>query len=557
MLSSISIRNLVNVTALELEFHPGMTALTGETGAGKSILIDAIGLALGDKSYNSLIREGVDQAEVSLGFDLGDCPEAIAWLKEQDMDTSDGQCLLRRVLKRDARSRSYINGVPVPVSQVQALGVFLLGIHGQHAHQALMQTNQQRSLLDAYAGLTATRQQLASLYHEWQQSQQALERLRQVSNERLQRLDLLRFQLAEFDRLDLRAQELDELDEEHERLSHAGRLQQGSAQVLAMLAESETDIRSGLSHCLQELQELSSHDKALNDPAEALDTALIQVDEAARSLRRYLDQLELDPGRLAEVEQRLSSIHDLARKHRLQPHELLHFHQAVREELAQLEDADASLEQLLARSQATMVAYEAAAMALRKERMAAGKRLSAEVTASMQALAMTGGRFEVRIEPLELEGASAHGLERIEFLVSANPGQALSPLAKTASGGELSRISLALQVATADCSTLATLIFDEVDVGIGGGVAEIVGRLMRRLGKDRQVMCVTHLAQVASQAHEHYQVSKSTEADQTRTHIQRLDEEARVTEIARMLAGVEITQSSLAHAREMIGRAGG
>lgn len=555
MLTSISIRNLVIVRALDLEFHQGMTALTGETGAGKSILIDAIGLALGDKADNSLIREGADQAEVTLGFELEDCPEAAAWLADQDMAINEGQCLLRRVLKRDARSRSYINGVPVPVAQVQALGGLLLGIHGQHAHQALLHSSQQRLLLDAYAGLVQKRQQVAGLYRDWQQSQQALEQLRQASNERMQRLDLLRFQLTELDRLDLKAEELETLDEEHERLSHAGRLQQGSAQVLGLLAESEPDLRSGLSHCQQELQELSGYDKSLEEAAEALDSALIQVDEVARSLRRYLDQLELDPQRLAEVEQRLSHIHELARKHRLQPQELPAFHASVRAELEQLEDADASLEQLLTQSQQAQAAYQQAALELRKERLAAGKRLSAEVSASMQGLAMQGGRFEVQLQPLELSEASAQGLERIDFLVSANPGQALSPLAKTASGGELSRISLALQVVTADCSTLPTLIFDEVDVGIGGAVAEIVGRLMRRLGRDRQVMCVTHLAQVASQAHAHYEVSKRTQGNETSTHIRHLDEAARVQEIARMLGGVKITDSSLAHAREMMGRA--
>lgn len=556
MLTGISIRNLIIVSALELEFHPGMTALTGETGAGKSILIDAIGLALGDRADNSLIREGADQAEVSLSFALDDCPEAAAWLVEQDIDISDGQCLLRRVLKRDSRSRSSINGTPLAATQVQALGGLLLGIHGQHAHQALMQSTQQRNLLDAYAGLMAERQALAQVFKDWRQSQDALEAMRQAANERIQRLDLLRFQLAEFDRLDLKPQELDTLDEEHERLSHAERLQQGSAQVLDMLSQGEADLGSGLSHCVQTLQDLSDYDKGLQDPAQALDEALIQVQEAARSLRRYLDQLEMDPGRLAQVEQRLSSIHDLARKYRLQPQELPDFHQNIRNELEQLEDADASLEQLLAQAQAGQEAYHKAALALRKARTEAARRLSTEVSASMQELAMSGGRFEVQLQPLALTEASAQGLDRIEFLVSANPGQALSPLSKTASGGELSRISLALQVATADCSTLATLIFDEVDVGIGGGVAEILGRLMRRLGQRRQVMCVTHLAQVASQAHEHYQVSKTSAEGQTRTHIQRLDAQARVTEIARMIGGVEITQSTLSHAREMIERAG-
>ncbi|MBF0255140.1 MAG: DNA repair protein RecN [Gammaproteobacteria bacterium] len=552
MLTSIHISNLIIVAELELEFAPGMTALTGETGAGKSILIDALGLALGDKADNSLIRQGAERAEISVSFDLDDCPEAAQWLADNDLDPSDGQCIIRRVLTRDKRSRAYINGVASPGPQLQTLGSLLLAIHGQHAHQALMQASQQRNLLDDYAGLSEPRRQIQQTFRDWQQTRERFEQLRQASSARNERLDLLRFQVRELDQLALGPAELEQLDAEHDRLSHAGRLLQGCSGLLDLLAEGDTDLRSGLAQALRELQELSRLDAELSDPSLALDSALIQLDEAISGLRHYLDHLGLDPERLAELEQRLGSIHDIARKHRLQPAEIPAHHAQLQQELAQLEHADETLDDLLEQTQHLQQAFLRQAEELRQARRQAGARLAREVSESMQQLGMNGGRFAVELEELSLDRASASGLDRVIFMVSANPGQPLQPLAKSASGGELSRISLSLQVATADCSRIPTLIFDEVDVGIGGGVAEIVGRLLRRLGHERQVMCVTHLAQVASQAHNHLQVSKQTLEQETQTRIQVLDQAGRVQEIARMLGGVEITQSTLAHAQEML-----
>ncbi|MEO5342312.1 MAG: DNA repair protein RecN [Gammaproteobacteria bacterium SHHR-1] len=554
MLTGISISNLIIVERLELEFDPGMTALTGETGAGKSILIDALGLALGDRADNSLIRHGAERAEISVSFDLADCPEAAQWLADNDLDADD-QCIIRRVLTRDKRSRAYINGTASPGPQLQGLGGLLLAIHGQHAHQALMQASQQRNLLDDYANLGQQRRQIQQTYRDWQQTRERFEQLRQASSERNDRLDLLRFQVQELDQLALGENELEQLDAEHERLSHAGRLLQGCSALLDLLAEGDADLRGGLGQALRELQELSQLDPRLQDPNQAVDSALIQLDEAISGLRHYLDQLELDPERLAELEQRLTSIHDIARKHRLQPSEIPTHQARLRAELAQLEHADEALDGLLAQTQRLQQDYSAQAEALRQARQRAGERLAQEVSQSMQQLGMVGGRFQVSLEPLPLEKASASGLDRVVFLVSANHGQPLQPLAKSASGGELSRISLSLQVATADCSRTPTLIFDEVDVGIGGGVAEIVGRLLRRLGGQRQVLCVTHLPQVAAQAHHHLQVRKHSDAQATQTQIQVLDESQRVDEIARMLGGLEITEQSLSHAREMIQRA--
>lgn len=554
MLTGIHISNLIIVEQLELEFDPGMTALTGETGAGKSILIDALGLALGDKADNSLIRQGAERAEISVRFDLYDCPEAAQWLADNDLDADD-QCIIRRVLTRDKRSRAYINGVASPGPLLQNLGGLLLAIHGQHAHQALMHSSQQRNLLDDYAGLGPQRQQIQATWRDWQQTQERFAQLRAASSARSDRLDLLRFQVQELDQLGLGAQELEQLDAEHDRLSHADRLLQGCSELVNRLAESDGDLRSSLAQALREVQELSGLDAQIEEAGSALDGALIQVDEAVRVLRHYLDQLELDPARLSELEQRLSTIHDIARKHRLQPQELPPYQMQLKQELTELEHADETLDELLLHSERLQQQYLEQAEALHQKRHQAGLRLAQEVTDSMQQLGMTGGRFQVELEPLPLDKSSASGLDRVVFRVSANPGQPLQPLAKSASGGELSRISLSLQVATADCSRTPTLIFDEVDVGIGGGVAEIVGRLLRRLGQERQVMCVTHLAQVASQAHHHLQVSKHSDGQETQTHIQVLDEMLRVREVARMLGGLEITDNTLSHAQEMIDRA--
>lgn len=555
MLTSIHITNLVIVTEMELDFRPGMTALTGETGAGKSILIEALGLALGDKGDPIMIRAGEERAEISATFDLGDCPAALEWLAQNDMAVADNECILRRVLTRDKRSRAYINGVAAPTPLVQELGELLLDIHGQHAHQSLLKYSHQRDLLDDYAGLTAERRECQEVHRQWRLAEEEFERLRQASEERSARIDLLRFQVEELGRLDLKPGELAAIEEEHGRLSHAGRLQAGCGNLLQHFSESDHPLRGQLSHALHELHDLTRLDRGLEDVAQAIDGALIQIDDAISGLRRYLDNLELDPARLLELEQRLSDIHDIARKHRLHPEELPAHHAALKQELEGLEHADETLDGLLQRSESLKQAYLALADTLRQGRYAAAGRLSDEITAFMQELNMSGGRFQVGFEKLELGQATPVGLDKVGFLVSANPGQPLQPLAKTASGGELSRISLAIQVATADCTRVPTLIFDEVDVGIGGGVAEIVGRLLRQLGGRRQVMCVTHLAQVAAQAHHHYQVRKRTDGETTHTEIAPLDPKPRIDEVARMLGGVDITSQTRAHAKEMIERA--
>jgi len=556
MLTSIFVKDLAIVSTLELELGDGMSALTGETGAGKSILIDALGLTLGDKSDNAMIRAGCKRAEISAEFDLSGHAEALAWLEENGLD-DDGQCILRRMLVRDSRSRAYINGRPVPLQQIQALGGKLVDIHGQHQHQSLLRPNEQRRLLDAYAGAGELAQQVAERFGDYRNARTRLDELQTQARDRTSRLELLGYQRDELEELAVTTEEIQELDQEQRRLQNTGRLQETSARLMQSLYDDEHSIESGLNRAVLELDELLAFSDHLGEPRELIEGAMIQVQEAAGSLRDFADGLELDPQRLEHVEQRLSDIHDASRKYRCTPEELPERLDEIRRELATLENADLELEQLEREVAGLHEHYLGDATELSRRRQEAGTRLSETVTASMQTLGMGGGRFEVQIEALEEQKAAAAGLDNVSYQVSANPGQPPQPLAKVASGGELSRISLAIQVATAECGRVPTLIFDEVDVGIGGGVAEIVGQLLQRLGGARQILCVTHLPQVAAQAHHQLQVKKQTRDGQTHTGITPLTAKQRVEEVARMLGGVEITETTLAHAREMLEAGGG
>jgi DNA repair protein RecN (Recombination protein N) len=559
MLTHILVKDLAIVSTLELECSSGMTALTGETGAGKSIMIDALGLALGDKADVAMIRAGSDRAEIVAGFDLAAAPGARAWLAEQELEETgedEATCLVRRLIVRDGRSRAYVNGRPATGAQLRDLGDLLVDIHGQHAHQSLLRANAQRDLLDAYGGHTTLAETVASAYREYRGLDQQLDALESARQERDERLDLLRFQVEELDGIGLGAAEIEGLDQEQRRLSHVGRLQETASRILQVLSESEPSIADHLRAAGSDLAELAAIDPALAEPRDLLETAAIHAGEAAASLRHYLDGLEIDPAARDAVEARIAQLHDLARKYRVRPTELPDALAARRAELENLEQADVRLGDLRNARDAALQAFMDHARALGEARATAADRLGRTVTEAMQQLGMAGGRFAVEIEPLPPERAGTGGLERIAFLVSANPGQPLQPLAKVASGGELSRISLGIQVATAECGSVPTLVFDEVDVGIGGGVAEIVGRLLRRLGTSRQVLCVTHLPQVAAQAHQQLRVRKETLDGQTYTRIEVLDAEARVDEIARMLGGTKITARTRDHACEMLGWAG-
>ena len=553
MLTRLTICNLVIVRELELGFSAGMSALTGETGAGKSIMIDALGLALGDKTDNGMIRNGSDKAEVNAGFDLADCPAALHWLDEHDL-ADDKQCLLRRVLVRDGRSRAYINGTPSTQAMLRELGELILDIHGQHEHQSLLRGSAQRNLLDAYAGLQQQVSELGEHFQAMQQAHKQREQLQKAAADRANRLDYLAFQVVELDPLIETAANIKQLEQDHQRMAHAERLQSESSALLYTLSDGEQDIASLLGSLSNQLGELAALDSHLDEARELIESASIQVDEATQSLRHYADKIQIDPQRLQEIDTQLGKLHDAARKHRITIAELPKLAQRMQAELDELRNADHALDQLDAQLETLQKTYDQHATKLSKARAKAAKKLSDTVTTSMQQLGMKGGSFSVACES-HSDSPARHGTDRIQFLVAANPGQPVGALSGVASGGELSRISLAIQVATADCGEVPTLIFDEVDVGIGGAVAEIVGQLLRRLGNQRQVLCVTHLPQVASQAHQHYRVNKISDGETTETHIEKLDQSSRVSEVARMLGGVDITEQTLKHAGEMIQRA--
>lgn len=552
MLRHLAIRNFALVEHLELEFAPGMTVLTGETGAGKSILLDALGLVLGDRADSGTVRAGCDRAEISATFDIRDHDAVRAWLEERELNL-DEECILRRTVSADGGSRGYINGQPVPVQSLRELGEQLVDIHGQHAHQSLLKRELQRQLLDGYAGHDALVKQVSAAWRRWRELQQELERLHGAAGERDSRLELLRYQVGELEALGLSTDELAALEEEHDRLANASRLQEGVQRALDLLYEGdEMAVVNLLGRTLNELRELQTIDGQLSDACELLDNAAIQAREAASELRRYLDRADLDPGRLDWVEQRLAAVQELARKHRCGGEELPALLERLQQELAELEQAGQRLDGLETEIGRCRDDYLKLARDLSTGRRQAARALAAQVSANMAELGMKGGRFEVALETVADDEPTPHGLERVELLVSANPGQPLKPLAKVASGGELSRISLAIQVISAGSGSIPTLIFDEVDVGVGGGVAEMVGRQLHTLSGERQVLCVTHQPQVAAQGHRHLQVSKQTQGGVTRSAVKVLDGEARVEEIARMLGGMTITEQTRSHAREML-----
>ncbi len=556
MLLSLHIRDFAIIDQLEIELGAGMTALTGETGAGKSILLDALGLLLGDRADSGAVRHGAERADISAGFDISALPAARAWLAEQQLDLGD-ECQLRRVIASGGRSRAYLNGSPVPVQQLREFGERLVDIHGQHEHQSLMKRDQQRQLLDHHGGHQSLLAALAALRHDWKQVGQQIEAIIGTGQDRDSRLEFLKFQLQELDELAPEPGEAERLHEEHARLANAGQLLDTCARHLERLYDDEHSAQSLLSQALADLQPLTAIDVSLKEASELISSALIQLEEGVDQLRSYPQRLELDPERLNWLEQRLDALHRLARKHRIEAETLHEFHQRLGAELQQLEQADQHLEALEAQRRALAAEYASVAGELHRRRVKTAATLSTQVSERMQSLGMQGGQFRIEVMAGDTDSLSAHGSDSIEFLVSANPGQPLKPLAKVASGGELSRISLAIQVVAATDTEIPTLVFDEVDSGVGGGVAEAVGQQLRALGKHQQVLCVTHLPQVACQAHQHLQVAKLTGDKTTRTRIRPLHGGERVEEIARMLGGRTITDSTLRHAAEMLGQGSG
>lgn len=556
MLTHIHIWNFAIVEALDIELEPGLSVLTGETGAGKSILLDALGLALGDRADSTIIRHGENRAEISVTFDTREAANAEAWLKEHELD-SEHECIIRRTVNEKGPSKAFINGKPATVQQLRELGEMLVDLHGQHEHQSLMKTDVQQQLLDDYADHAELLSKVKSHYKNWHQLKTELEKLSTAKSERDHRLDLLRYQVNELETLDLQAGESEQLDKEHKRLSNASQLVQTTEKTLHALEEDDNGaITQQLNHLTQELQSLGKTDNKLNDIAGLLDSAAIQLNEASSELRHYLDNLDLDPQRLGELDDRIGSVHSLARKHQVSADELVELLPKLQQELHSLENADVRLESLQKEIDGAAANYQEAADKLSKSRAKAAKALSEKVSASMSELGMEGGKFEAALKTYDNDSFHANGNEQIEFLVSANPGQPPKSLTKVASGGEISRISLAIQVIAAESTRIPTLIFDEVDVGIGGRVAEIVGMKLKQLAAHRQVICVTHLAQVAALGDHHLQVSKQSDSATTISQINYLDKQQRVNELARMMGGIEITQQTLSHAEEMLGKVG-
>lgn len=561
MLTYIHIWNFAVVEKLDIEFNNGLSIITGETGAGKSIMLDALGLALGDRADNSIVRHGCDKAEISVSFSTADTPDAEAWLVENEMD-SENECIIRRSINANGSSKAFINGIPSPIKLLRELGEKLVDLHGQHEHQSLLKNELQRLLLDDYAKNQTLLNQVKLTFKTWQQLNTEYQRLIQASQDRTAQLELLRYQVDELDALNLQQNEIEDINIEHKRLANANQLLSKSDSILrGLMDDDDLNINDILNHSIAELETLGKLDESIKPANELLNSALISVQEAASELRHYTSTLEIDPQRLELLEQRLADIQNLSRKHNVKSDVLYTLLPILSKELDDLENADVRLGNLDKEIQLAATTYLAAAKELSNKRQTAAKKLSKLVSASMQTLGMEGGKFEISLStPADNTLTDVHysplGLDSIEFLVSANPGQSLKPLAKVASGGELSRISLAINVITAKDSRIPTLVFDEVDVGIGGRVAEIVGLELRALSEHRQVLCVTHLPQVAALGHHHLQVNKTSNKKVTSTQITHLSTEQRIEEIARMLGGVNITEQTRSHAKEMIEQAG-
>lgn len=552
MLRRLSIRNFAIIDQIEVEFDAGMTVLTGETGAGKSILVDALALVLGERGGAKLIRPGASRAEFSAEFDLSGQKEAQEWLCEQALDVDD-ECLLRRVIGDDGRSRAFINGNSVPLQSLQDLGERLLDIHGQHAHQSLGRRSVQRELLDHFGNLQPSRAATEQAYAKWQSLRQRAAELQDADDDRIARLDLLDFQTRELEALGITAEEHDALAAERHRLKNAAGLADEVSKALLSLYDSDAaNAQSLLAAACHSVERSRAFDPDLEPVHTMLEEASIQVSEAAATLHRYLQTLDMDPERRDWVEERLDAIQAVARKHRVEPRELPEVQRQLKSQLEALSDAKVTGERLAEEASEAKDLYLHEARGLSDARRTSAKGFQNEVQDAMQSLGMPGGIFEIALRPLTQEQARPSGLDEVEFLISANPGQAPQPLAKIASGGELSRMSLAIQVIASDGSSVPTMVFDEVDSGVGGGVAEMLGRRLKDLGATRQVLCVTHLPQVASLAHHHFCISKTSDDRSTATEVQALEGQARIEELARMLGGVKITRRTREHAAEML-----
>ncbi|MCX7110351.1 MAG: DNA repair protein RecN [Proteobacteria bacterium] len=557
MLCNLNIKDLAVVESLSLELAPGLTVLTGETGAGKSILLTALGLALGGRADSGLIRPGASRAEIDLEFSLADAPDARQWLDENELLDEEEACLIRRVVSLDGRSRAFINNRPATLQSLQELASKLVEIHGQHAHLRLLESSEQRRLLDESSGNKALLETLAVVFRGWRTTRDELDAKTKAAKDGAARVELLRYQIEEMEQHGVEALDYDALSEEQTLQANMEKiLASGQTQLDLLYDDEQRSVSAQLAQAIHALTDIGHVAPDFNPIKELLNEAQIQVKEAGGELRHQLEKMEADPKRMAWLDEKLGDLHRLARKHHVSPRDLRQHLDNLRTELNSMELGAEKISQLLSAMETFERDYREIALRLSQSRVEGGRKLEARISAMIRELGMPQGQFLIETIPEPGNAPAPFGNDRIEFQVSANPGLPPRPLGKVASGGELSRISLAIQVAATDAKTTPTLVFDEVDSGIGGGVAEIVGQKLRLLGNDRQVFCVTHLHQVAALGHHHLLVEKTSDQANTRTQVRKLLSGQRKHEIARMLGGVRITEQTLAHAEEMLATLG-
>ena len=557
MLLSININNYTLVEALEIEFSGGTTAITGETGAGKSLVLDALGMALGDRADSGTIRQGKDRAQITATFDIATIEEAVQWLDDQDFAgdelSGDKQCILRRIYTAEGRSRGYINGQPCTMQQLQQLGDMLVDLHGQHEHQSLLRRHTHRKLLDEFANSADLAAEVESHFKRWNSTYKTLANLSEHSEELQARRDLLQFQVQELKQVNVEPTTLQNLEDEQQTLANAEQILQDSHSLLAICDQAEDfNLRDGLNRALSTLASLKHKPAALGEAEQLLQGGLIQVEEAIRAVEQHIDRFEADPQRLQQVEDELGVIFQLARKHRVNAQDLADRLASLEAELRDLMEGDHNLDKLQQQVDQLAAEYQESANRLSQVRHKNAKLMSAEINRQLQMLSMEGAELLVQLTALDKDDYKSYGLEEVELVIATNPGQPHKPLAKIASGGELSRVSLAIQVVAAANTSIPTLVFDEVDVGIGGSTADIVGQLLKQLGDRGQVISVTHQPQVAAHAHHHYQASKTLEYNSAQSTMTSLDTQQRVEELARMLGGAKITQQTISHASELL-----
>ena len=551
MLQRLVISDLAIIHKLEIDFDSGMTVFTGETGAGKSILLDAIGLILGDRADTNLIRGGADKTEITGVFSLAELPHVRAQLDELDIIIDDDELFIRRVISKDGRSKAYLNQNPVPLQILKDIGQYLIDIYGQHAHQSLGKPNIQRELLDANGNYQDDLQSIKKLYVQWKQAKQDLSKIKSEGENYEDRITLLRYQVDELNEFNITEDEYSELISTHKKLSNSQQIITSCKEAINSLSDSEHSIGQQLSKHIRQIVDLEKYDSSLKNISELLNQAMIQIDEANTELRAQIDQTDNDQETLNKTEQRLDRYHELSRKHHVKPEQLYEHLQSLQKELDELEHGQEHHDTLQATLDCIMEDYLKLAKTLHSKRTKLAKQLSNSVTEKMHELGI-GGTFSISVDQIDEELIREHGMDSIQFLVSTNPGQPLRSLTKVASGGELSRLSLAIQIIGISANSVPTLIFDEVDTGISGGIAEVVGRMLATLSKSRQIFCVTHLAQVASCGQHHCRVSKQGNNNQIKTQVEKLNREERIDELARMLAGLKITNESRANAKKML-----